>query len=41
MNLVESYLVTETSNERVGKQKLDLVVFIDLCRLVCRLVPRS
>ena len=26
MNLGETYLVTETSNERLGKQKLDLVV---------------
>ena len=26
MNLGETYLVTETGNERLGKQKLDLVV---------------
>ena len=26
MNLGETYLVTETDNERLGKQKLDLVV---------------
>ena len=26
MNLSETYLVTESSNERLGKQKLDLVV---------------
>ena len=26
MNLGETYLVTETGNERVGKQKLDLVI---------------
>ena len=26
MNLGEIYLVTETGNERLGKQKLDLVV---------------
>ena len=26
MNLGETYLVTEKSNERLGKQKLDLVV---------------
>ena len=26
MNLGEAYLVTETGNERLGKQKLDLVV---------------
>ena len=26
MNLGETYLVTETGNERSGKQKLDLVV---------------
>tara|TARA_B100001939_G_scaffold298586_1_gene273670 strand:- start:78 stop:251 length:174 start_codon:yes stop_codon:yes gene_type:complete len=26
MNLGETYLVTESSNERLGKQKLDLVV---------------
>ena len=25
MNLGETYLVTETGNERLGKQKLDLV----------------
>ena len=27
MNLGETYLVTENGNERLGKQKLDLVVF--------------
>ena len=27
MNLGETYLVTETGNERLGKQKLDLVIF--------------
>ena len=26
MNLGETYLVTETGNEKLGKQKLDLVV---------------
>ena len=26
LNLGETYLVTETGNERLGKQKLDLVV---------------
>jgi Xaa-Pro dipeptidase len=26
MNLGETYLVTETGNERLGKQKLDLVI---------------
>ena len=26
MNLGETYLVTETGNERLGKQKLDLLV---------------
>ena len=26
MNLGETYLVTEHGNERIGKQKLDLVV---------------
>ena len=26
MNLGETYLVTESGNERLGKQKLDLVV---------------
>ena len=26
MNLGETYLVTKTGNERLGKQKLDLVV---------------
>ena len=26
MNLGETYLVTETDNERLGKQKLDLVI---------------
>jgi Xaa-Pro dipeptidase len=26
MNLGETYLVTENGNERLGKQKLDLVV---------------
>ena len=26
MNLGETYLVTETDNKRLGKQKLDLVV---------------
>ena len=26
MNLRETYLVTETGNERLGKQKLDLVI---------------
>ena len=26
MNLGETYLVTESGNERVGKQKLDLVI---------------
>jgi len=26
MNLVETYLFTENGNERLGKQKLDLVV---------------
>ena len=26
MNLGETYLVTETGNERLGKQKLDLAV---------------
>ena len=26
MNLGETYLVTETGHERLGKQKLDLVV---------------
>ena len=26
MNLGEVYLVTETGNERLGKQKLDLVI---------------
>ena len=26
MNLGETYLVTEKSNERLGKQKLDLVI---------------
>ena len=29
MNLGETYLVTETGNERLGKQKLDLVVLQD------------
>ena len=27
MNLGETYLVTEDGNERLGKQKLDLVIF--------------
>ena len=26
MNLGETYLVTETGNERLGKQRLDLVI---------------
>ena len=26
MNLGETYLVSETANERLGKQKLDLVI---------------
>ena len=26
MNLGETYLVTETGNERLGKQKLDIVI---------------
>ena len=26
MNLGETYLVTESGNERLGKQKLDLVI---------------
>ena len=26
MNLGDTYLVTETGNERLGKQKLDLVI---------------
>ncbi len=26
MNLGETYLITENSNERLGKQKIDLVV---------------
>jgi|TARA_B110000037_G_scaffold147344_1_gene166456 Xaa-Pro dipeptidase len=26
MNLEETYLVTENGNERLGKQKLDLVI---------------
>ena len=30
MNLGETYLVTETGNERLGKQKLDLVVLSGL-----------
>jgi Xaa-Pro dipeptidase len=32
MNLGETYLVTETGNERLGKQKLDLVILYD-CHL--------
>ena len=28
MNLGETYLVTETGNERLGKQKLDLVILL-------------
>ena len=40
MNLGETYLVTETGNERLGKQKLDLVVLYD-CLLVCHLVSKS
>ena len=36
MNLGETYLVTETGNERLGKQKLDLVV---LQGLVSSLIP--
>ena len=28
MNLGETYLVTENGNERLGKQKLDLVVLL-------------
>ena len=30
MNLGETYLVTESGNERLGKQKLDLVVLTKL-----------
>ena len=30
MNLGETYLVTETGNERLGKKKLDLVVGKDI-----------
>ena len=37
MNLGETYLVTETGNERLGKQKLDLVVLqvqLPVCQIV-------
>ena len=37
MNLGETYLVTKDGNERLGKQKLDLVV-LDGCRTGCRIV---
>ena len=41
MNLGETYLVTETGNERLGKQKLDLVVLqqiLQVCQQVSKII---